>query len=320
MRERRQKTSSTALKGGQRVEGPEAFETVANEWLKRHVEARGLFSERAIRRNVRNHVLPAWDGRNFRSIGRIDVTKLCDSVEDNAGPVQADMILGTVTSIFKWYAKRNDNYNSPIIPGMRQTKASERARERILSDDEIRLVWTKATGTFGDMVKMLLLTAQRREKVASMKWEDVSVDGTWLVKNGVKREKGTGGELVLPSMAVDILRSRPRLNSNPYVFAGRRDGYFIGWGKAKAALDAATGITGWILHDCRRTARSLMSRAGVHPDIAERVLGHVQQGVLGTYDRHAYKEEKREALRMLAGLVESILRDDADKKVRRLTG
>ena len=63
-----------------------------------------------------------------------------------------------------------------------------------------------------------------------------------------------------------------------------------------------------------------MSRAGVHPDIAERVLGHVQQGVLGTYDRHAYKEEKREALRMLAGLVESILRNDADKKVRRLRG
>jgi len=63
-----------------------------------------------------------------------------------------------------------------------------------------------------------------------------------------------------------------------------------------------------------------MSRAGVRPDIAERVLGHVQQGVLGTYDRHAYKEEKREALRMLAGLVESILRNDADKKVRRLTG
>ena len=150
------------------------------------------------------------------------------------------MILGTVTSIFKWYAKRNDNYNSPIIPGMRRTKASERARERILSDDEIRLVWTKATGDGG--------------------------------------------------------------------------------GKAKAALDAATGITGWTLHDCRRTARSLMSRAGVHPDIAERVLGHVQQGVLGTYDRHAYKEEKREALRMLAGLVESILRNDADKKVRRLRG
>src|SRR4029078_7630781 len=158
------------------------------------------------------------------------------------------------------------------------------------------------------MVKMLLLTAQRRKSCWWMKWEDVSVDGTWLVKNGVKREKGTGGELVLPSMAVDILRSRPRLNSNPNVFAGRRDGYFIGWGKAKAALDAATGITGWILHDCRRTARSLMSPAGVRPDISERVIGHVQQGVLGTYDRHAYKEQKHETLRMLAGLVESILR------------
>jgi integrase len=309
------------VKGGQRVEGPETFEVVANEWLKRHVEAKGLLSEPAIRRNLRNHVLPDLGGRDFKSIGRSDITKLCDSVEDNAGPVQADMILGTVTSIFKWYARRNDNYNSPIIPGMRRTKASERARDRILSDEEIRSIWSKATGTFGNMLKMLLLTAQRREKVASMKWEDVSVDGTWSVKNGVKREKGTGGELVLPPMAVDILRSRPRLESNPYVFAGRGDGYFIGWGKAKMALDKASGVTGWTLHDCRRTARSLMSRAGVRPDIAERVLGHAIGGVESVYDRHAYREEKAQALKMLAGLVGNILRnDDADKKVRRLRG
>jgi hypothetical protein len=92
------------VKTGQRVDGPESFEAVANEWLKRHVEAKGLRSEPAVRRNLRNHVLPAWGGRDFKSIGRTDVTKLCDAVEDHAGPVQADMILATVTSIFKWFA------------------------------------------------------------------------------------------------------------------------------------------------------------------------------------------------------------------------
>jgi integrase len=80
-----------------------------------------------------------------------------------------------------------------------------------------------------------------------------------------------------------------------------------------------TGITGWTLHDCRRTARSLLSRAGVRPDVAERVLGHVMGGVEGVYDRHSYREEKAHALRMLAGLIENILRPEAHE-LHRLRG
>ena len=165
--------------------------------------------------------------------------------------------------------------------GMKRTKSKDRARARILSDHELRLIWRKAEGVFGDLVKMLLLTGQRREKVASMKWDDVSVDGIWSVKNGDKREKGSGGDLVLFPMALDIIRDRPRLGSNPYVFAGRADTHFSGYSKSKAVLDKATGVTGWTLHDLRRTARSLMSRAGVTSEHAERVLGHVQPGVEG---------------------------------------
>ena len=85
------------------------------------------------------------------------------------------------------------------------------------------------------------------------------------------------------------------------------------------ALDKATGVTGWTLHDLRRTARSLMSRAGVRQDVAERVLGHVQRGVVGIYDRHAYTAEKAQALKMLAGLIENILHGNS-AKVRRLRG
>jgi len=68
----------------------------------------------------------------------------------------------------------------------------------------------------------LLLTAQRRDKVASMKWDDVGIDGTWHMANGSKREKGTAGDLTLPDFAIDIIRSRSSLASNPYVFASTR--------------------------------------------------------------------------------------------------
>jgi len=170
------------------------------------------------------------------------------------------------------------------------------------------------------MVKLLLLTAQRRDKVASMQWDDVSVDGTWSVKNGVKREKGTGGELVLPPMALDIIRSRPRLVSNPYIFPGPGTLHFKSYDRQKRKLDKATGpLPHWQLHDLRRTARSLMSRIGIKREVAENLLGHVQPGIIGVYDQHKYVEEKAQALRMLAGLIANILAPQ-DAKVRKLRG
>jgi integrase len=309
------------VKGGQRVEGPESFLEVAKDWLKRHVEAKGLLSSKRVRGYLDNHILPAWGGREFRSIARSDVTKLLDNVEDNSGPVAADKTLAIVSSIFSWFAARNDNYNTPIVRGMRRSSPKERARTRILTDNEIRLIWSKCDGTFGDMVKMLLLTAQRRDKVASMKWDDVSVDGTWSVKNGVKREKGTGGELVLPPMALDIIRNRPRLASNEYVFPGPGTLHFKSYDRQKRRLDKATGpLPHWQLHDLRRTARSLLSRIGIRQEVSENLLGHVQPGIIGVYDQHQYVAEKGQALKMLAGLIDTILRGDTDKKVTRLRG
>lgn len=175
-------------------------------------------------------------------------------------------------------------------------------------------MWDAASGTFGDLVKLLLLTAQRRDKVATLRWADVSVDGTWTVPTGA-REKGTGGALVLPELDLEIIRARPRLGDNPFVFAGRGDSHFSGYSKAKAALDAKAGVRSWCLHDLRRTARSLMSRVGVRPDIAERVLGHAIGGVEGVYDRHHYQQDKAHALQSLAALIETIINPPADNVV-----
>ena len=312
-----------AIKGGQDRRGPKSVQTVAGEWFGRHVVAKRLITEREIKRILDNNIVPAWGGRDFESIRRGHIVELLDQIEDNNGPSAADATLKVVRSICNWYATRHENYNSPIVRGMQRVNQKERERSRILSDDEIRSVWKAAegNGTFGAIVRLLLLTAQRRTTVAAMKWEHINGD-TWSIPNDNRRLKGTGGDLVLPEMALDIIKAQPRFASSPYVLSGRFDGtHFGNFGHGKSNFDAKLPpMPEWNLHDLRRTARSLMSRAGVLPHNAERVLGHVQGGVAGIYDRHAYKEEKGQALKMLAGLIENILQGDSDTKVRRLRG
>jgi integrase len=293
----------------------DTFEHVAEQWLKRHVRAKGLLSEHEVTRLLRAHVYPAWKDRAFLSIRRSDVAALLDDVEDNHGARQADYVLAIVRGVMSWYATRHDDYVPPIVKGMRRTNPKERARARILDDTEICTVWKAAetNGTFGALVRLLLLTAQRREKVVSMRRPDISVDGTWTIPTEA-REKGTAGELVLPQAAVDIIRAQPHLGKNPYVLAGRGNGHINGYSKAKRALDAKLpkDMPQWQLHDLRRTARSLMSRAGVRPDVAERVMGHAIAGVEGVYDRHSYRDEKADALKRLAALIESIVNPRED--------
>jgi integrase len=214
-----------------------------------------------------------------------------------------------------WFATRHDDYVPPIVRGMRRTNPKERARNRKLNDGELRAVWkiAEANGTFRALVRLLLLTGQRRAKVVAMRWQDLAMDGTWTLP-AEAREKGNAVELVLPAAAIDIVRTQPRLGENPYVLAGRGNGHINGFSKAKRAFDdklvaELPDMPPWTLHDLRRTARSLMSRAGASSDHAERVMGHAIEGVEGVYDRHEYNDEKAEVLRRLAALVDTIVNE-----------
>lgn len=282
---------------------PLTFGEVAGLWIERHVAKKELRSAPEIARILDVYVRPAWQDKPVASIRRGDVVTLLDVIEDERGARQADYVLAVVRGIFNWHAARDDVFVSPVVKGMR--RASETKRERVLNDDELRAIWTAATATFGDIVKVCLLTAQRREKVAGMLWQDID-NGTWRVP-AARREKGVGGDLRLPKAALDIIEKRPRLASNEHVFSGRGAGPFNSWSESKRALDATSGVTGWTIHDLRRTARSLMPRAGVTEHIAERVLGHKQPGVKGVYDRYTYVQEKGHALAALAGLIERIV-------------
>jgi integrase len=169
---------------------------------------------------------------------------------------------------------------------------------------------------YGAFVRILLLTAQRVGKVSAMRWEDISEEGVWTIRSEA-REKGNAGELKLPQLALDIIRAQPQVDWNAFIFAGsayrRRKSADRSippdsFGKRRYELEERLGdIEHWTLHDLRRTARSLMARAGVADNIAERTLGHTLGGVHGVYNRHDYFAEKSEALQKLATVIEQII-------------
>jgi len=203
----------------------------------------------------------------------------------------------------------------PLVRGM--GRREKKGRDRILTDDELRAVWkaAEANGTFGALVRMLLLTAQRLDKVNTMKWTDISpmkwpsnTPPVWEIATEL-REKENAGALQLPQAALAILDELPRYAENPYVFAGQGNKPICRSGSYKKNFDAKLpkDMERWTLHDLRRTARSLMSRAGVSSEHAERVMGHAIGGVEGVYDRYRYADEKAEALQKLANLIDGIV-------------
>ncbi|MBL8791824.1 MAG: integrase family protein, partial [Rhizobiales bacterium] len=235
------------------------FEEVAKSWLERHVQARQLRSEKEIERCLKVYVLPAWKELPFVEIRRGDVSELLDKIEDNHGARQADVVLAILRGMANWYASRHDDYFLPIARGMRRQAGVK--RDRILDDHELRVIWqhSLAAGTFGALIRFALLTGQRREKVATLKWADL--DGsTWNIASG-PREKGAGGSLKLPKAAKAIIDAQPRLASNPYVFAGRGEVAFNGFSKSKTKFDAGlpqlkrggkvAAVANWTLHDLR---------------------------------------------------------------------
>jgi integrase len=287
---------------------PDSYEAVALKFLELHVDKEGLRSAPEVERLLRKFVLPHWGRRDFVSIRRRDINELLDSIaKDSAW--NADHVLSIIRKISNWHATRDDDYVSPFVKGMRRTRSESRERDRILDDGELRKVWTQAeaNGTFGALVRVLLLTAQRRSAVVGMKWSDITADGVWEIDTE-ERMKGTADAVQLPKEALAIINAQPRFQSNPYVFAAARgDGPLNGFNKRKADFDQACGVTGWTLHDLRRTARSLMSRAQVPNEHAEHALGHRLAGVRKIYDRFEYFEEKTSALARLAALINSIV-------------
>ncbi len=299
---------------------------IAN-FMKRHAKAQNR-SWAETQRIFDHDVIPAWGSRQIESIARADVVELLDGIEDRGAPVMADRTLAAVRKLFRWHAARHDTFVPPIVPGMSRVRPKERARTRVLTDAEIRLLWRALDDQphpFGPLVRLLLLTAQRRDEVAGMRRSEVT-DALWTIPADRYKTK-LPNVVPLSDSALSVLAGLPRRGD--LVFTSTGETAFSGFSKAKRALDArmvelaieALGLEAvkakkrkkeplvppWTLHDLRRTGKTLMQRAGVRPDVSERVLGHVIAGVEGTYDRHTYEAERKDALDRLATLLARII-------------
>jgi integrase len=254
-------------------------------------------------------VKPAFGQLPINELRRRHIVELLDKIEDHNGPVMATRTLSYLRSALNWHAARDDSFVPPFVKGMARSSTTDRARDRVLSDSEIRTLWPvfESNGNFGRACQVILLTSSRRSEACGMLWGELEGD-TWVIPPSRYKTKR---EHVLPlsAAALAIVEAQPR--TGPLVFPGRQGASLSRGGNHKATIDkAAPGLAPWRIHDLRRTARSLLSRAGVRPDVAERVLGHSVPGVAGTYDRHAYLAEKREALELLAETVRGIVVDN----------
>jgi integrase len=238
-----------------------------------------------------------------------------DRIADDNGPVRSDRVLSALKTLLSWHAGRSD-YVSVLGRGGRRTSIRERARSRILDDAELRKVWIAAeqdTTPFGPFLRFTLLTATRRGESAGLHRSELSDGGTvWVVP--AARYKSKRDTLIpLSKAAQQIIAGQPV--RGPYVFGVDGSRPLGGFNDRKKNLDARSGVSGYGLHDLRRSARTLLSRAGVAADIAEMCLGHAFVGVRGVYDRFQYIDEKREAFEALAQMVERLVRPPPEPAV-----
>jgi integrase len=305
------------LEDGNKPEG-ETISDLLDEFVTRYVEREAaLRSHRNVRRTFERLVKPAIGYVGIYELRRSQVVRMLDTIADENGPVMADRVLALTRKAFHWRAARDDHFAVPIVRGMAKTKPHERARTRILDDQEIRDLWAALDlmdGRYPAFVRTVFLTATRREEASRMQRDEI--DGEVWTIPGARYKTKTDHAIPLTAAVRKHIDERP--NDRPFVFSSTGGKTPFGdYSRTKKALDqkiaglrAKDGrdpMPPWTLHDLRRTARSLMSRAGISSDHAERALGHVIGGVRSVYDRHKFLEEKKRAFEALASLVEQIL-------------
>jgi integrase len=299
---------------------------VATEFVKRAVTKRtghrrisdSWAAERE--RLLRVEVLPKIGSKRIGDVTKADILGLLEGMVDRGSAVNANRLLAVLRRMFNWCISRGLVDKSPcdkLTP-----PAPETSRDRVLSDDEIRLVWNafgRVGYPFGPMAQLLLLTGARLNEIASGRWSEIDLEAkTWTVAKE-RSKNGVAHELPLSDAAIGILRSLPRIGDRKDVFVFSTTGRtpVSGFSNAKEAIDramveahGADAIPHWTFHDLRRSAASGMAGIGIAPHVVEAALGHKSgtiKGVAAVYNRYSYNVEKRAALDAWSRRIDSII-------------
>ena len=293
------------------------FEAVCELFIERYAKNKQKKSWKETRGIFHKWVLPEWRGRAIGSIDRRDVVELLDWIEDQSGPYRASQVFTHVRKLFNW--ARDERAIIETTPlNSKMSRGKPPARERVLSDDELKIIWaaTEKTGhPYGAFDKILILTGQRKGEVAGMRWEAIDIEKRIWTLEGEETKAARRHEVPLSDMAIEIISSIPC--TGKYVFTSGRigDNPINGWSKSKIIIDRESGVTNWRRHDYRRTVATNISLLHFPRFVIERVLNHADNSVTAIYDRGTYIDEKREALDAWAAKLQSIIDPPDDTNV-----
>ena len=296
----------------------ETIGELATEYLDRHAKPRKK-SWREDERIIQKELLPRWKHRKVRELTRREVRALIDTVAERPAPIMANRVLALVRKMLN-FALENDWIDAnPAVKIPRP--GDERARDRVLTNAELRKVWTAFDAEpplLQAFCKLRLLTAQRGGELRQLRWSDVDLQNGWWTIPADQSKNGFSHRVPLSSTARTILESlQPLTGDSRWVFPSpARQGPVVEVKKVIRNVQAKTGIA-FRGHDLRRTAASRMAGSGVSRLVVAKVLNHVETGVTAVYDRHTYDREKRAALDLWARQLEAILTEQqaADRVV-----
>jgi len=282
----------------------DSVDRIVEEFLERHVRRSNRpRTVEGTERLLRRHVLPRWRGRMVHEITRRDVLDVLDRIVDGGAPIAANRVFAAVRKFFNWCVARDIIAASPCA-GVKPPTV-ERARDRVLSDDELKLVWQAADKVgypFGPLVQLLTLTGQRRDEVARLRWEEIDFDKRLWTLPRERTKADRPHEVPLSDGVLDVLQAVPRVAGSPFVLATNNGASPVsGYSSGKHRLDALlpADMLPWRLHDLRRTCASGLARLGINLPVIEKVLNHISgsfAGIVGVYQRHNFADEKRQAL------------------------
>jgi integrase len=277
---------------------------VVEDYVAKRCKAEGFRSWRSVQGCLRRNVVVRWADIRIGDIDKAMVADLLDGIVDTGKKRQASLVYAHLSSMFKWAVGRGLLEHN-IMQGAAKP-ASNPPRERVLSDEELRLVWlaSKRMGyPYGHVVRMLMVSGQRKSEAANAPWAEFDIASkAWTIPKE-RTKNGRQHTLPLSPLALEILSDVER--NNDFLFHTGRPSPATDYARAKTRLDdliadmnGGKALEHWTLHDLRRTAATRMGDIGVQPHIIECCLNHVggfRAGVAGTYNKSNYWPEMQDA-------------------------
>lgn len=290
----------------ERAERELTFGTLIEGWGALHLNHRRTRYSAEAQRALR-YAFPSALNRPAARLTRAEVVNTLDALAKAGKAAMAGRTMAYGRACYRWAELRGKVPGNPFASLPISAGATE--RERVLTDEEIGRVWKATTSMpypWGPLFRLLFLTLARREEVAGMRWSELSPDlGTWTIPS-TRMKRGLPHLVALPAEARDVLALIPRIAGQDLVFSTTGRTAVSGFTKSKAALDRASGVSDWRLHDIRRTGVSALARMGVDSIVADKLLAHQPsklRGAARVYQRHDFAPERARALESWAAHV-----------------